>query len=327
MLGAAHAQRCVDGAVLIQSCSSRDRPGFTCSMPEPRCVRVTQRHRRKSKHLQWRRDAMGKRSDRCVAVQAAPPVPDQVLEAALGASNESGPEARFREAAKRGNLVPLFQRILSDHLTPVLAYRCLVGGDQREAPSFLLESVVNGDQQGRYSFVGAQPSMEVVAKGYSVQTTRQQPGNAPAEVTVQEVDDPLQVPQRLSAHWRPVIDPQLPAVFTGGWVGYCGYDTVRYGYTGKLPFSGAPPDDRELPDMHLALYNNCVVFDHATKLAYAIAWVHLDDYPDVSTAYQAGARRVERLVHKITEGGGRAVLPSGRVSLDPSRRPAPPGPS
>jgi Anthranilate synthase component I, N terminal region len=47
----------------------------------------------------------------------------------------------------------------------------------------------------------------------------------------------VQVPQRISEAWRPYADPQLPAVFTGGWVGYCGYDTVRYGYSGQLqPF-------------------------------------------------------------------------------------------
>ena len=45
------------------------------------------------------------------------------------------------EAAKRSNLVPLYQCIFSDQLTPVLAYRCLVKEDDREAPSFLFESV------------------------------------------------------------------------------------------------------------------------------------------------------------------------------------------
>ncbi len=44
----------------------------------------------------------------------------------------------------------------------------------------------------------------------------------------------MQVPQQISEAWRPYADPQLPAVFTGGWVGYCGYDTVRYGYSGQL---------------------------------------------------------------------------------------------
>lgn len=40
--------------------------------------------------------------------------------------------------------------------------------------------------------------------------------------------------------------------------------------------------------MHLALYNNVLVFDHATKLAYVIAWVHIDDYADVAAAFQVG---------------------------------------
>ena len=44
----------------------------------------------------------------------------------------------------------------------------------------------------------------------------------------------LQVPIDLSAHWRPVRAEGLPAVFTGGWVGYTGYDTVRYVYSGGL---------------------------------------------------------------------------------------------
>lgn len=51
---------------------------------------------------------------------------------------------KFAEAAKQGNLIPLYQFIFSDHLTPVLAYRCLVKEDDREAPSFLFESVEPG---------------------------------------------------------------------------------------------------------------------------------------------------------------------------------------
>ncbi|KAF2296249.1 hypothetical protein GH714_037047 [Hevea brasiliensis] len=53
-------------------------------------------------------------------------------------------EARFAEAAKHGNLVPLHSSIFSDQLTPVTAYRCLVKEDDREAPSFLYESVEPG---------------------------------------------------------------------------------------------------------------------------------------------------------------------------------------
>lgn len=53
---------------------------------------------------------------------------------------------KFTEAAKHGNLIPLYRSIFSDHLTPVLAYRCLVKEDERDAPSFLFESAEPGLQ-------------------------------------------------------------------------------------------------------------------------------------------------------------------------------------
>ena len=195
--------------------------------------------------------------------------------------------------------------------------------------------------QGRFSFVGAQPALEVIAKGTTVEVHdhTQREGGA----STSQSDDPLEVPIRLSRGWRPVADPGLPRVFTGGWVGYCGYDTVRYVYSGermllshcvadcllqwlstraavcmaasaglppnqpsrpcppgKLPFDAAPADDRGLPDMHLARYDDVVVFDHATKLAYVIAWVHLDAYGSVEEAFLAGRRRLERLTRKLS---------------------------
>lgn len=53
-------------------------------------------------------------------------------------------QQRFLEASEKGNLIPLYKCILSDHLTPVLAYRCLVKEDDRETPSFIFESVDPG---------------------------------------------------------------------------------------------------------------------------------------------------------------------------------------
>jgi anthranilate/para-aminobenzoate synthase component I len=83
-----------------------------------------------------------------------------------GASNSSSDDPAFEsffKHAQGANIVPVYERIFSDQITPVTAYRCLVSENDVEAPSFLLESVVNGDQQGRYSFVGAMPSMELLA--------------------------------------------------------------------------------------------------------------------------------------------------------------------
>jgi anthranilate synthase component 1 len=43
---------------------------------------------------------------------------------------------------------------------------------------------------------------------------------------------------------------------------------VRYAEGKKLPFSKAPLDDRNLPDLHLGLYDDVIVFDHVVKVVY-----------------------------------------------------------
>ena len=73
----------------------------------------------------------------------------------------------FKSLAKDHNLVPVYTRMMSDQLTPVVAYQRLVR-DDRYAPSFLFESVQNGTDSGRYSFVGAWPDLEILAKGNEV---------------------------------------------------------------------------------------------------------------------------------------------------------------
>ena len=43
---------------------------------------------------------------------------------------------------------------------------------------------------------------------------------------------------QLSRNWRPAAVAGLPEVFTGGWVGYAGYDTVRYVYASECRGGG-----------------------------------------------------------------------------------------
>ena len=228
---------------------------------------------------------------------------------------------RFKDAASKGNLIPIFERIMADHLTPVVAYRCLVKEDDREAPSFLFESVVNGNQQGRYSFVGARPALEILSSGHQVTVLDHQ---KQTRVVEENVTDPLQVPINLSRAWQAVPADGLPGVFTGGWVGYCGYDTVRYVYEGKLPFQHAPTDDRQLPDMHLALYKDTVLFDHATKLAYLVSWVLTDEHTSLEEAYASGKRRIADMSEALSATQPRPFLAPGKVSLSLASRPAAP---
>ncbi|PRQ37139.1 putative thymidylate synthase (FAD), Anthranilate synthase [Rosa chinensis] len=220
---------------------------------------------------------------------------------------------RFFEASKNGNLIPLYRSIFSDHLTPVLAYRCLVKEDDRDAPSFLFEAVDPGFKDsnvGRYSIIGAQPTIEIVAKENMVTVMDHREGRRTEEI----VEDPMTVPQRITEGWMPQRLDEMPEAFCGGWVGYFSYDTVRYVEKKKLPFSGAPPDDRNLPDLHLGLYDSVIVFDHVEKKAHVIHWVQLDRYSSVEEAFNDGMNRLETLVSRvhdiITEEYKEAVLKS-----------------
>ena len=53
---------------------------------------------------------------------------------------------------KRGNCVPVFVQLPADLLTPCMAY-LRIAKDSKY--SFLLESVISGENVARYSFIGA----------------------------------------------------------------------------------------------------------------------------------------------------------------------------
>ncbi|XP_077236845.1 anthranilate synthase alpha subunit 2, chloroplastic-like [Tasmannia lanceolata] len=205
---------------------------------------------------------------------------------------------KFFEASKKGNLVPLYHCIFSDHLTPVLAYHCLVKEGNWEVPSFLSESVeqgFKGTNVGRYSVVGARPTMEILAKENMVTIM----DHAEGSVTEEFVEDPMRIPQRIMERWNPQLIDKLPDAFCGGWVGFFSYDTVRYAEKKKLPFSSAAEDDRNLPDIHLGLYDDVIVLDHVEKKAYVIHWVRLDRYSSVDQAYEDGKNQLDILVSRI----------------------------
>jgi anthranilate synthase component I len=231
--------------------------------------------------------------------------------------------AIFDAQAAHGGLVLLSRRLMSDQLTPVLGYRRLVAADARTAPSFLFESVEHGSNVGRFSILGAQPRLEVLAKERRVEIIDHRSGAR----TRRDGADPLAVVRELAAPDRlPPCETfgalRLPASFLGGWVGFAGYDTVRYLEPGKLPFDHAPRDDRGLPDLHFGLYRQVVVFDNATKTLHAIVGTSLADHPTPNAAWHSLQSDLEHLVGRLETHS--VPLPAGSIDIDPGHRPTPP---
>lgn len=215
------------------------------------------------------------------------------------------------------DLVPVTRRVLADQLTPVLAYRRLVSGDARLEPSFLLESVEVGGRVGRYSVIAARPWRTVTVHGR--QTVHR---DASGEVLQSASrDDPLDSVRGVLAD--ATIAPAPGPWFSGGWCGWIGYDAVRWLEPDAVGFERAPVDDRAIPDMHMGLYLEVLVFDHVDKTLTAVRWA---DRAAAASAQAAERDAMDRLDATLDRVESDAVaLSPGRLDLDPSAMPTQPG--
>src|SRR5258706_7967490 len=145
----------------------------------------------------------------------------------------------FRRVVAGGaQVIPVWRQLLADRLTPVTAFELL--GDAEHA--FLLESVVGIEKIGRYSFIATSPSFVYEAKDGRARMS----GAGHHGQDARETTDPLADLGKLLPKKRYHHDKRLPN-FTGGLVGYAGYDTIRY-YEGEK-LTNPPADDRGLPDV------------------------------------------------------------------------------
>jgi anthranilate synthase component 1 len=197
--------------------------------------------------------------------------------------------ATFTSSTTNADIVPVYRQLLADHLTPVTAFEVL----GRDGNAFLLESVVGGEKIARYSFIATSPSLIYQAGGNNALII--QYGKAPREF---RTTDPLADLQALMPERRFFRDKNLPT-FTGGLVGFAGYDTARYYEPEKL--AASPPDDRRLPDVLFGLYGELVVFDHVDKTIKVIANADVKTNPDHDSAYQNACRRIDEIVSRLSQ--------------------------
>ncbi|HEV8058807.1 MAG TPA: anthranilate synthase component I [Gemmataceae bacterium] len=200
----------------------------------------------------------------------------------------------FTELARHASLVPVYRQLIGDTLTPVSAFCKIQEGDW----SFLFESVIGGERMGRYSFVGSAPFLRFQARGKCVRLHTRLPKGERASERVEELkhDDPLKLLEEKLAAYRTPPVAGLPR-FTGGAVGYAGYDAIRY--VEHLP--NPPPDDRHLPDLCFAFYDRMVIFDHITKTVPVIAHAHINQN-DLEGSYRKACLEVDRLVERLQQG-------------------------
>jgi anthranilate synthase component I len=172
----------------------------------------------------------------------------------------------------RQRRVPLVREVLADLDTPLSTYLKLANGPY----SYLLESVLGGEQWGRYSIIGL-PCREVIeARGNEVTVRRD------GKITERElVSNPLDWVRDYIARYEVPTLAGMPRL-TGGLVGYFSYDSVRY-IEPRLAKS-APRDTLGTPDILLMLSEELVVFDNVSGKLFVIVHADADSAGDHARA-------------------------------------------
>lgn len=194
------------------------------------------------------------------------------------------PEEFSALAAQGYNHIPVTREIFADLDTPLSTYLKVASGPY----SYLLESANQGGEKwARYSMVGL-PSSRVL-KVFGHEVIEQRHG---LDVARHYCDDPLAFIEDFQAQFRypPIND--LP-IYTGGLVGYFGYDTVRY--VEHRVHDTAPPDVIGTPDILLMVSNEVMVFDNVKGKIHVI--VHAD--PAEDDAFDKANARLDEMVGKM----------------------------
>ncbi len=193
----------------------------------------------------------------------------------------------FLKLSKKGNLVPIYKEIRADLDTPVSAFLKIRSGPY----NYLLESIEGSRAVARYSFLGTEPALVLRSKGNLMEIIDNR------KHTIKRFKlktDPLYEIKKIMLGFKAVWHRGLPR-FYGGFVGYLGYDVVRF--FEKIPNKN--PDDLGVWDCVWVLSDTLLVFDHLHHTIKIVANVLISDAQKISKSYDSAKEKIEQLYSRL----------------------------
>lgn len=197
-------------------------------------------------------------------------------------------EKEFQEYKKLKKVFPVYLKVNADQITPIGIYYNLQGRNK-----FLFESVYSEREMGRYSFIGAEPYMDIKSYGEEVVIT----SNENIKSYKGKVLD--YVKQYVNFQYEAA---GLPIPFVGGAIGYVGYDVIRQ-YE-KLPHDNE--DELNVPEAYLMFYKIFICYDHfehKMNIVYNVLPEDKEDYNSIISKLNAVDHMVKEnnRVHEFKE--------------------------
>ncbi len=162
--------------------------------------------------------------------------------------------------------------------------------------SFFLDSGMDVQKLGRYSFIGSDPFLVLRSRGDRVTLIR----NGKEEVRRGNPFDILG--EFLSVYALDGSQAKVP--FAGGAVGYFSYDLCHF--IERLPTRAA--DDLQLPECYFAFYDAVLAFDHLENKVYIVS----SGFPELDEE-----KRLRRAAAKLAELRSRTMLVPPSLDIPP----------
>jgi anthranilate synthase component 1 len=192
----------------------------------------------------------------------------------------------FEQLAKQYNLIPVYEKITADLLTPVLAYLKI---REPNVQSFLLESVEGVESFGRYSFIGKKPEKIIFNFGQRLHIGEKD------KFTIYSENIFDYIRREISGVNAARID-DLP-FFTSGIVGYFGYENISL-IENVIKFDS---DNEDNPDSIFGVYNTFLAFDHYKHQIILITNVHITPETDLPSAYSKAKKILSDLRKELSK--------------------------
>lgn len=184
------------------------------------------------------------------------------------------------KAAEKQAIPYKYSKHNADIFTPVELFTKLSGKKK-----CLLESSFKHEKKGRYSYIAADPYREFKGSDNITTDVNHSTGTETA------------VQQHLLAYLQeqlPKLEMDLPLPFYGGAIGYIGYDVIRQ----FEDIGGELPDELDMPDAHLMMYRNIIVYDHAKEILYFIC---MNPDGEEDSVLEERLRKLEQTLYKKSE--------------------------
>lgn len=209
--------------------------------------------------------------------------------------------SQAKEYVNEYRFVPVKKEIFSDIRTPIQVLKILKGKSKHV---YMLESVENQENWGRYTFLGYQPSMCITCDNGLLTVTDDKGQVLHTEETVHPA---IYLKQLLAQYKSPRIEG-FPT-FTGGLVGYFAYDYIKYAEP-KLKLDAE--DQEHFRDVDLMLFDKVIAFDNVKQKIIVVANAGTDD---LDTNYAKASAEIDEIIELIRMGE-EATIEKGVMKSD-----------